>query len=179
MEQSILLFIQDYVRCPFLDWIFVPVTHLGDGGFIWILLSVILLCFKKSRSIGIAASLALIVMFIINNVTLKALIDRPRPYLILEDLKLIVKPALDSSFPSGHTSCSFAFATAAFLTGPKKLWIPSVVLAVLISFSRIYVGIHWPGDVAGGLILGIVYGITGWLIAKKIVSCRDKTPGQN
>lgn len=175
MESQILFFIQDCVRSAFLDWIFIPATHLGDGGAVWIVATVLMLCFKKTRSAGIACAFALVIMLVINNLTLKVLIDRQRPYLVLENLRLLVKPAVDSSFPSGHTSASFAFTAAVFLSCGRKIWIPSLILAVLISLSRLYVGIHWPSDVLCGVILGCVYGAMGFFAAKKIVRTLGKS----
>lgn len=72
------------------------------------------------------------------------------------------------SFPSGHTSSSFAFATAVFANN-KKLGSAAFVLAAAIGFSRIYLGVHYFTDVLAGAVLGIVYGIIGALIITAIV----------
>ncbi len=72
------------------------------------------------------------------------------------------------SFPSGHTSSSFAFATAVAANN-KKLGVAAYVLAALIGFSRIYLGVHYFTDVLAGAVLGVVYGIVGVLIVKAIV----------
>ena len=67
---------------------------------------------------------------------------------------LITKPR-DFSFPSGHTSASFAAATALYLAKERKLFIPTLVLACLIAFSRMYLYVHYPTDIIGGLLIGI------------------------
>lgn len=72
------------------------------------------------------------------------------------------------SFPSGHTSSSFAFATAVAANN-KKLGVAAYVLAALIGFSRIYLGVHYFTDVLAGAVLGVAYGIVGVLIVKAIV----------
>lgn len=168
MEAQILLFIQENIRCVFLDWIFVPVTHLGDGGAVWLATAIILLIFKKTRRTGLVCATALLLMLILNNLCIKNLVARIRPYEVVDGLVLIVAKAHDLSFPSGHTAASFAFATGAFLCAPKKLWIPSLILAVLISVSRLYVGIHWPTDVLGGMVTGIFCGAASFFIWRKI-----------
>ena len=71
-----------------------------------------------------------------------------------ELVPLIPKPT-DFSFPSGHTACSFAAGFLLFRKLPKKYGIPVLLLAVLISFSRLYVGVHYPSDVIAGTVSGI------------------------
>jgi membrane-associated phospholipid phosphatase len=66
----------------------------------------------------------------------------------------IVEAPATYSFPSGHATVSFACATVLALAVPR-LRVPLIVLAVLISFSRVYVGVHYPGDVLAGAVLGI------------------------
>ena len=72
------------------------------------------------------------------------------------------------SFPSGHTSSSFAFATAVAANN-KKLGVAAYVLAALIGFSRIYLGVHYCTDVLAGAVLGVVYGVIGVVIVKAII----------
>lgn len=77
------------------------------------------------------------------------------------------------SFPSGHTSSSFAFATAVFANN-KKWGIAAYVLAALIGFSRIYLGVHYCTDVLAGAVVGIIYGVIGVLVVGAIIKLIKK-----
>ncbi|MBR6634569.1 MAG: phosphatase PAP2 family protein, partial [Clostridia bacterium] len=77
------------------------------------------------------------------------------------------------SFPSGHTSSSFAAATAVFSVN-KKWGIPAYVFAAIVGFSRIYLGVHYCTDVLAGAVLGVVYGIIGVLIVSLIIKALKK-----
>lgn len=172
LDGRILIWIQDMMRSGLLTPIMVFVTKLGNGGAFWILLSLGLLIPKKSRTIGIMMLLSLGVTFIIDNVLLKNLVGRIRPYEAVYGLERLVEKQKDFSFPSGHTGSSFAAAVIIFLGMPKKYGIPAIVLAFLISFSRLYVGVHYPTDVLCGAVIGtivaiVVYNIGGFLSEKK------------
>ena len=127
-----------------MDGFWKTITHLGDAGWFWIMLGIVLLIPKKTRKAGIAALAALAIGALITNVALKNIIARIRPYEVVEGLKLLIEPQSDFSFPSGHTCASIGAA----------LGIPLVMLAVLISLSRLYVGVHYPTDVLGGAVVG-------------------------
>ena len=86
----------------------------------------------------------------------------------MQKLKCIVKEAKDYSFPSGHTAASFASAVALYPSLQKKYSVPLLILAALIAFSRLYIGIHYPTDVLVGLIDGIFLGIMGALLGNYI-----------
>lgn len=159
IDGQILLFIQEHIRNTLCDVFFKNITHLGDAGIFWILLTIVLLCFKQTRKAGIYSACGLILSLIVNNLILKNLIGRVRPYELVEGLNCIVGPAHDASFPSGHTGASFASAVSIYKQIPKKFAIFFIVLASLIAFSRLYVGIHYPTDVLGGLVTGIGIGI--------------------
>ena len=117
-DANILLWIQDNLRNPVLTAILKPLTHLGDKGIIWILITLALLIFKKTRRAGICSMFALIIMVLLNDVLLKHLINRTRPYEVIEGLTSLVGLQSDSSFPSGHTSSSFACWIALTLSLP-------------------------------------------------------------
>lgn len=158
MEGYILLWIQEYIRNPVLTPIMKFITTLGNAGLIWICLALVLLCIKKTRKIGGTVLLALLFSLIVNNGILKNLVVRIRPYEIIDQLNLLVAKATDYSFPSGHTGSSFAAATVMVCLLPKKYAVPGAILAVLIAFSRLYVGIHYPTDVLVGMVDGILLG---------------------
>ena len=150
IDQSILLFIQEHIRQEWMDGF---ITRLGDAGIIWIALAIILLIPKKTRRAGIAALIALAVGALITNAALKNIVERIRPYETIPGLVRLIEAQPDFSFPSGHSCASFAAAFALFKTlpGKRKIWkILCIILAALIAFSRLYVGVHYPSDVLAG-----------------------------
>lgn len=159
VDAQLLLFIQEHIRNTVCDVFFRGITHLGDAGIFWILLTIALLCFRRTRRAGVYSACALMASLIVNNLILKNLVGRVRPYELVEGLQCIVGPARDASFPSGHTGASFASAVAIYRQLPRKMAVFFIVLASLIAFSRLYVGIHFPTDVLGGLVTGIGIGL--------------------
>lgn len=155
IEGPILLWIQEYMRLDFLTPIVTFITHLGDSGWIWIACTILFLLLPKTRKTGIVMTISMLLNLLATNIVLKNLFSRTRPYIAVEGLHRIIEEQIDFSFPSGHTACSFAAATVIFLMCPRKVGVPAMVLAVLISLSRLYVGVHFPTDVIGGALIGI------------------------
>ena len=167
---------------PVLDAIMIFITHLGDDGIFWIALGVILCIFKKTRKYGVLVLLGLGIASCINNLVLKQIFERPRPFNFdgwpsdfVFPNPLIEKPH-SFSFPSGHTSSSLGAATPLLIKANKKLGIPMFILALLVGFSRVYVHVHYPTDVIVGTLVGIVGGILavvafkyGMPLAKKVL----------
>lgn len=151
------------MHTPLITKIMKAASKLGDAGFVWILLTGVLLMIPKTRKVGILVSVALLLDVLTCNVILKPLIARTRPYDVNTAVELLIRAPRDYSFPSGHTAASFAAAAALWFADKKKLAIPALVLAVLIAFSRMYFYVHYPTDVLGGAILGMV---CGWLSYK-------------
>lgn len=162
-EFKILDAIQNYFSGNFMDNIMSKISSLGNAGLIWIILTIILLLFKRTRKYGYTCGLSLIIMLFTGNIFIKNIICRLRPFQIREYVNLIINTPSDSSYPSGHTYASFAFATA-LLCCNKKLGIPAMVLACLISFSRLYLYVHFPTDVIASIILGITTGVLSYYI---------------
>ena len=156
LDGGFLLFLQESVRNPILDSIMIFITSLGNGGMIWIAATILLLIPKKTRKAGVMSAVALLGSLIINNNIVKNIVQRPRPFVTFADLQIIIPTPSEFSFPSGHTSSSFAAAAVFYRHLPKKLGIPSVILAGLIGFSRLYVGVHYPTDVIAGVLMGIL-----------------------
>lgn len=165
LDGVILLYIQQHMRQPMLTPIFKILTDMGNNGLFWLIIIITLLCFKKTRSVGLVALLSLAVCFIINNEILKNVIARPRPFIQLTQLNILIPKPTDFSFPSGHTASSFAAAGAFYFYGNKKWGISAFVLAGLIGFSRLYLGVHYPSDVLFGAFVGV---LIGFVVSKAV-----------
>ena len=150
------------MHTPFLDKIMVFITRLGDAGIIWIVLSIVLLLIPKTRKSGAVMVAALVVDVLLCNIVLKNLVARTRPYDVNTGVHLLVAKLHDYSFPPGHTAASFASVTALYLAGEKKLWKFALVLACLIAISRLYLYVHYPTDVLGGILFGVISGYLGY-----------------
>ena len=152
-EFSFLYFLQE-LHHPVLDKIMVFITSLGNDGLFWIGLALFMVFFKKYRKCAVSIAFSLILMELIGNVILKELIMRDRPCWIDPTVELLVKAPSSYSFPSGHTFAGFASAVTVFLNH-KKEGIAAIVLASLIAFSRMYIFVHFPTDILGGIVFGI------------------------
>lgn len=164
MERALLDWIQLHLRCPFLDWLMPFVSNLSSHGEIWILLAAALLLFRRQRTYGLSLACALLLDLVSCNMVLKPLIGRLRPFALRPDLVLLVPPPGDASFPSGHTAAAFA-AVFALKTAGSPLWKPALALALATAFSRLYLYVHWPTDVLGGMALGAAVGWAGAKLA--------------
>ena len=153
---------------------FEGVSFLGKGGICLILLSLFLLFYRPTRRFGTAMLLGLAIGAIVCNLLLKPVIARPRPYAdqasIFYQYWLTVGQNVESdkSFPSGHTTAAFDSMTPVFMLGKKWLRLLAVCFAVLMGIARIYLCVHFPSDVLGGMIVGILAGIIAVLIGKRL-----------
>lgn len=170
-EIAFLQWIQENIVCSWLTPIMELVTTLGNVGLIWILITVALLIFPKTRKYGLISALALLISTLICNVCLKPLFARPRPFTVA-DVQLLIPPPGGYSFPSGHTASSFAAAVSLCFWN-KKAGIAGVILASLIAFSRMYFFVHYPTDVLVGLILGIASAFLALAIVNLCYKKRD------
>lgn len=153
-DLGILDFIQSHMKCEFLDKVLKPITHLGDAGALWILLGLVFLFSVKTRKMGFQVLASLALGYLLGNLILKNVIARERPYTINTNITLLIKEQLDYSFPSGHTLASFNGAITIFFYR-KKWGIAALALASLIAFSRMYLYVHFPTDILGGVLLAM------------------------
>ncbi len=157
MELEILHAIQQ-IHAPWLDSVMIFITTLGDEGIFWISVAVLMLIFKKTRKCGVCILLSMGICLIIGNFGLKNIIARPRPFLEAPSVVLKIPTPGEFSFPSGHTMHGFTAATAIFLNF-KKPGIAALILAALIAFSRMYLFVHYPTDILGGILLGVLVAV--------------------
>ena len=154
-DSAILLWLQNSFRNPVLNPIMIFITHLGDKGLFWIALTLLFLCFRKTRRAGVTSAISMTIGLIVVNVILKNWLARIRPYELIEELELIIEKQHDFSFPSGHATNALACAWVMFRLLDKKVGVPALILALLICFTRLHVGVHYPTDVLAGIIVGI------------------------
>lgn len=163
VDYEILYFICHYFRNDFLNPIMLFITHLGDGGAIWIFIALIFLLKKQTRIFGISMLISLLAGLIIGNMIMKPFFARPRPFKTYADIINLINQG-GYSFPSGHSLSSFTAATSFYLCAKYKnikLNFARVflVLATLIALSRLYVCVHYPTDVLCGSLIGIVIAV--------------------
>ncbi|MDO5564132.1 MAG: phosphatase PAP2 family protein [Eubacteriales bacterium] len=167
-EFAFLDFINLNIVNPFLTPIMKVFTYSANSGAIWIVLCLIFLIIKKYRKIGIVMAFALIIDVFLVNICLKNMIHRIRPYEINLLVDILIKKPNDFSFPSGHTAASFAICSSIFMIKQKKLFFVTLIISIIISFSRLYFYVHFPTDIIGGALCGIISGILSYFIYIKI-----------
>ena len=172
---------------PITNPIFYVITTLGNAGWFWIVLAVLMptVLPKKYKKAGLTMAIALILSLIFCNGIMKHLWARPRAFWVVgqnfvvgnefENLYGIFNSIHDYSFPSGHSSASFAAAVSIFMWR-KKEGSAALVLAALIAFSRLYFTVHYPTDVLVGTITGALYGVAAYFIVKALM---NKVPKLN
>lgn len=159
IDQLILQWIYNNLHNPVSDFIMKLFTGLGDWGFLWILMAIIMLCNKKYRPYGGILLLVLACNFIFGEVLIKNIIARARPFIDREDIILLIQQPSGFSFPSSHASSSFAAAFILAKINKKFAW--SYLPASLIAFSRIFLYVHHPSDIVAGILLGT---LLAWLV---------------
>ena len=173
IEIGILNWIQN-LHTPAADAAMCFVTRLGDGGILWILLTVLLFLIPKTRKSGIILAAALCVDLVLCNGVLKHLFCRIRPCDVNTAVQLLIPRPGDFSFPSGHTAASFAAVAALYFAGAKKWWKITLPLAILMAFSRMYLYVHFPTDILGGAVLGITIGALTYVYGTKILKIKKE-----
>ena len=166
IDFAILDFIQNTIKCVFLDYLMTFFSSIGNAGIIWIITALIMMCFKKTRATGAMMACALLLGVLIGEVGIKNIVARERPFVVNTDIVLNIAQPSGYSFPSGHTCSSFAAATTLFMNN-KKIGIVAYIIALLIAFSRLYNYVHFPSDVLCGMILGITVAIISVTIFRK------------
>ena len=166
------------------------ITHTGDKGILMIAIIAALLIIPKTRSIGIMTAMSLAIEAILNNVILKNLVARTRPYEAIEGLVNIIEKQKDFSFPSGHTGSTFAVSGVILVIAlfgmpiiakernlireksslaMRIIAVVFIIYSVLLGFSRLYVGVHYPTDVLAGLALGLITSAIAYLVYQLIL----------
>lgn len=174
LDWRLLHAIREGTQCAFLDAVMPLVTHLGDGGAIWMAAAGGCLLTKKYRRYGGILIGALTVGVLCGNVLLKPLVARPRPCW-LEGTPLLIAVPRDFSCPSGHTLASVIGATV-LTAANRKFGVAAIPLASAIAFSRLYLFVHFPSDIAASVLLGALIGSTCIHIGDRTLPRQKKAP---
>ncbi|MDO5311684.1 MAG: phosphatase PAP2 family protein [Clostridia bacterium] len=154
------------LRCEFLDMLCPWLTMLGSGGIIWIVLTLCLLVRKQSRTVGIMLAVGLLTGLIVGNGILKNFFARSRPCWLRPELQLLIESPKDFSFPSGHTLSSFISAFILLLT-KSRLRYAALIGASVIAFTRLYLYVHFPSDILGGIVLAFIISAAVYAVFKR------------
>ena len=168
-ELSLLDGIQQHLQSPFMDGVMKFITTLGNGGIIWIVLGLVLAFTKKYRVCGITALSGMVMGLLIGNALLKNLIQRDRPCWINDAFELIIENPSDYSFPSGHTLAAFITAFVV-IRYSRAIGIPTLLLAMLMAFTRLYLYVHFPTDILGGIVLAAMIAVTAIILVPKAIN---------
>ena len=176
-------FVHQYFHDPIADFVMIAFTYAGELGIVWIVCIIVLFVEKRHRNTAILMAVSLIFTGAIANGVLKNVFQRPRPFEALAFIQLLIPPPPGHSFPSGHSSSSFAAAAMILLCMRKHiLSVTAVCLALLISFSRLYLAVHYPSDILAGALIGtacslLIYFGDRWLISIKAGADRSIRQG--
>ncbi len=168
IDENILLWVQEHIRSDKVTPLIQTLTHLGDFGLLWIGFSLVLMLNKDTRKAGKLSLISICLCFLLNNIIIKNLVDRDRPYEVLNELKILIERQPDSSFPSGHAANSLASAIVFFqMFKGKKSKFTILMAGLVIALSRVYVGVHYLSDVLVGISVGVFSGLSVMKFAKK------------
>ena len=152
---------------PFLNRLMVYITATGDNGFVWFALSVPFLLLNQWRLTGFTILAAMGIATLSGELTIKNIVKRVRPCNKAFEEYLLIENPPHYSFPSGHTTASFAVAAVTAAMCPVLA--PAVMMyASLISFSRLYLLVHYPTDVLAGIAIGVICGLVAIPVAGSI-----------
>jgi undecaprenyl-diphosphatase len=171
-------------RTPALDWLFVALSAAGTAGLLWIGLAALLAYLARKPLLAtVAITAATVWTADVIAVALKPIVDRDRPYVVVPEPEPLLRWDVNASFPSGHAATSAAGAVIlAYLIG-RWAW-GFAFLAVAVSYSRVYVGLHYPLDVLAGAAIGAAVALVAVLVLRRLrPTSRDRprsaraTPG--
>jgi len=145
-------------RLPFLDWVMWSLSIVGRGGMLWLAIAATLVVTRRARPLMLAQLVfALMLTAITADCGIRPAVNRARPFVATPQIPVIGSRPSDASFPSGHTATAFAgaFIVSRMARPLAPLW---WALAAAIAYSRVYLGVHYTIDLAGGALLGLCAG---------------------
>jgi membrane-associated phospholipid phosphatase len=174
LDKVVFIFINQGLSNQLFDWIMPVITDWDKTiiGRLLVIVGLILILWKGEKNKRILVPLLFLTILFTDQLSsslIKHLVQRPRPChiiggtYVMENLRLLVPCGAGFSFPSSHAANSFAVSTLLTIYYPKFSWV-FIVFALLVSFSRIYVGVHYPIDVVGGAATGIICSLLLYLV---------------
>ena len=149
------------------------ITYTAWKGAFLIFLAVLMIFFRKTRRAGLCSLLAMTIGLLIVNILIKPMAARPRPYdfdATLREWWVYAGSHFESDycFPSGHMNAACAFTSGFVFTKGKKWVIPGLIYVILMGISRNFLIVHYPSDIVGGFITGVLSGALSYLIISAI-----------
>lgn len=177
LDFNLFRIINSLPHSSFWDNFMIFFSVIGSTGFPWLLIlfGLLIFNFKANKKIILWGFLGLLIVSVLNEIILKPYFARPRPVHLIENIILVNQNPQGFSFPSGHAATSF-FAALFLGLSFRRFLIPLIILASIISFSRVYLGYHYPLDILGGLLEGGIIGflLWRWRVKNLIKTKREK-----
>jgi len=170
IDLSIFYFLNHTISTGFLDKFFTIITNVKNWYIAYVILIGIALI--KGGTHGRIAVIGILILIIVSDQfgyrILKELFQRVRPCNVLNDVLTPIGCIANFSFPSNHALNNFAAATFLFKLYPKYKW-AFFITAILVSLSRVYLGVHYPSDILGGAIIGALLGYMFSIATQKVI----------
>ena len=157
------------IHKPALNKIMITASRAGNAGIVWWAVCLQFLINSNWRATGANFVFGLAWAHLMGEIIIKHIVKRVRPCHTLDDDEQLIDRPRFYSFPSGHTTASFAMVGVALMRCKVITFMPILMLAMLIAFSRIYLRVHYLTDVIAGMILGLTCGICSVLIFNTVV----------
>lgn len=157
------------IHKPALNKIMITASRAGNSGIVWWAICLPFLINSNWRATGANFVFGLAWAHLMGEIIIKHIVKRVRPCHTLDDDEQLIDRPRSYSFPSGHTTASFAMVGVALMRCKVITFMPILMLAMLIAFSRIYLRVHYLTDVIAGMILGLTCGICSVLIFNTVV----------
>lgn len=167
LDRDVFTWVVEHRAQPF-DWLFVALSAAGQAAILWIVLAPLLaLWARKPPLFTTLVTAATVWTADLLTTLVKLAVDRDRPYEVVPAADPLLRWDVSGSFPSGHTATSVAGAVVlTYLIGRGGVWLG--LLAAGVAFSRVYVGVHYPGDVLAGAVLGAAVGLTAIALVRRL-----------
>ena len=147
-------------HAPWLDHVMWTLSALGVLGLLWIALAAVMATWvPRLRAPAWQVVLAVVLAQGVVDWGVKPLVGRPRPFVTDARVRVVGYQPPTASFPSGHAASSFAAATVLAFALSRRRALVTWILAAAVAISRVYIGVHYPLDVAAGALVGAALGI--------------------